>query len=89
MANTVSSKKRVRQTTKRTERNRKARSRFRTFVKDARTEVNASSKKSPAVVKEAISEIAKAASKGIIHKKNAARRISRLQTALNRATTKA
>jgi small subunit ribosomal protein S20 len=88
MANTISSKKRVRQTIKRTDENRKARSRYKTFVKEARTEVAAKSKKSPELVKAAIAELAKAASKGLIHKKNAARKISRLQKSLNTTASK-
>ena len=83
MANTVSSKKRIRQTARKTARNQKARSRFKTFVKAARESVATKSKTSPDAVKAAISELAKAAAKGFIHKKNAARKISRLQLLAN------
>jgi small subunit ribosomal protein S20 len=83
MANTVSSKKRIRQTARKTEKNRKARSRFKTFIKTAREEIQSKSTTSSDAVKAAIAELGKAASKGIIHKKNAARRISRLQLSLN------
>jgi len=83
MANTVSSKKRIRQTARKTERNQKSRSRFKTFVKGAREQVQAKAPTSVDAVKKAISELSKAASKGVIHKKNAARRMSRLQLQLN------
>jgi small subunit ribosomal protein S20 len=89
MANTVSSKKRIRQTARKTFRNQMAASRFKTFIRSAREEVQSKAKTSPETVRKAISELSKAASKGIIHKKNAARRISRLQIFLNAGSSAA
>lgn len=85
MANTKSAKKRMRQTTRRTERNRTARSRARTHVKIARTALDSgTAEESAKSVKVAASELDKAATKGVIHRKNAARRKSRLMKRLAR-----
>ena len=90
MANHKSAIKRIRQTEKRRAYNRTWRSRTRTFVKKARsaqqaTDVNAAR----SATMEAIAELDKAASKGVIHKNNAARRKSRLMKALNASETRA
>ncbi len=89
MANTVSSKKRIRQTARKTTRNKKAQSRFKTFVRAARDQITTKTPTTPDAVRAAISELAKAASKGIIHKRNAARRISRLQSMFNQSNAAA
>jgi len=85
MANTKSAKKRARQTPKRTERNNKIRSRVKTAVRSAREMIESKSAELPNVLKTAIAEISKAASKGTIHKRNASRRISRLMKHANKA----
>ena len=75
MANTKSAIKRVRQNEKRQRRNRMVRSRMRTFVKKANTLIAAGSKEEAAEATQvAISELDKAAQKGVIHRNNAARR---------------
>jgi small subunit ribosomal protein S20 len=84
MANHKSALKRIRQNAKRRDHNRAFRSRARTFVKNARTEIaggNATSAEE--ATRLAIQDLDKAASKGIIHKRNAARRKSRLMKQLN------
>jgi small subunit ribosomal protein S20 len=84
MANHKSAIKRIRQNAKRREFNRTFRSRARTFVKKARTAIE-EGKQQPAeeATLLAIQDLDKAASKGIIHKRNAARRKSRLMKQLN------
>lgn len=51
---------------------------MRTKVKDARASVKSNSKDAKADVIEAISQIDKAASKGVLHPRAAARRVARL-----------
>lgn len=77
MPNIPSAKKRMRQNVKRRARNQKIRSRARTSVKRAREAVSSGTGAEQAV-RQAGSELDRAASRGIIHKKNAARRKSRL-----------
>ncbi len=84
MANTKSAIKRIRQNEKRRLRNRRVRSRTRTFAKKAEALI-ASGKPAEAMeaVRAAVSELDKAAQKGVIHPNNAARRKSRLMKRLN------
>jgi small subunit ribosomal protein S20 len=85
LANTASAKKRIRQNLKRRTRNQVWRTRARSYIKRARTSMSEDSQKaSQEAVKVAISELDKAASKGVIHKRNAARRKSRLMKQLNK-----
>ncbi|MEA1978159.1 MAG: 30S ribosomal protein S20 [Chloroflexota bacterium] len=84
MANTASAKKRVRQNEKRRMRNRVWLTRARSTVKQARLAIDSKdSETSIAAVNTAISELDRAASKGVIHKRNAARRKSRLMKKLS------
>ena len=84
MANHKSALKRIRQTAKRTEFNRAFRSRARTFVKKARLAIDdGNAKSAEEATRLAIQELDKTASKGVIHKRNAARRKSRLMKQLN------
>ncbi|NMC45981.1 MAG: 30S ribosomal protein S20 [Chloroflexi bacterium] len=83
MANIQSAIKRNKQNEKRRLRNRVFRGQARTSVKKARVAI-ASAEKEEARVKvmDAVKALDKAASKGIIHKNNAARRKSRLMKQL-------
>ncbi len=84
MANTKSAKKRILQNEKRRIRNREVMSRTRTFVKRARIAIKDEEyPTSEEAVRQAISALDRAASKGVIHKNNAARRKSRLMASLN------
>ena len=84
MANTASAKKRVRQNEKRRMRNRVWLTRARSTVKEARIAIDSKdSEASIAAVNTAISSLDQAASKGVIHKRNAARRKSRLMKKLS------
>ena len=84
MANTASAKKRIRQNLKRRTRNQTWRTRARTYIKRARMAMTQDSAESArGAVQQAIRELDRAASKGVIHKRNAARRKSRLMKQLN------
>lgn len=86
MANIKSAIKRNRQNEKRRSQNRIYRGSARTQVKNARAAIaEGDQEKSAAEVKEAIRKLDLAASKGVIHKNNAARRKSRLMKRLNGA----
>jgi small subunit ribosomal protein S20 len=84
LANLHSAQKRIRSNERKRVRNRIIRSRARTAVNLARTAVPEGT--GADAVKKAISELDRAAEKGIIHKNNAARRKSRLVKMLH--TTK-
>jgi small subunit ribosomal protein S20 len=84
MANTKSAEKRNRQAQKRRARNTAVRTTVKGAVKKAR-EVIATRDvaKSKDAFKSASRTLSKAASKGVLHKKNASRRISRLAKAIH------
>jgi small subunit ribosomal protein S20 len=86
MANHPSAEKRNRQRIRRTERNRSVKAATRTIVKKARTTV--SSGQNPDVraqaVADAVKAVDRAASKGIIHPRKAARTKSRLARQANK-----
>ena len=84
MANHKSAEKRARQNEKRRMRNASARSRVKTAVKATLTSVEGKdTEKSREVLLDTTKTIAKAAAKGIFHKKTAARKISRLTKKVN------
>ena len=84
MANIHSAIKRNRSSKRRAVRNQTTRSKARSAVKDARVAI-ASGEDVSKNVNAAASALDKAASKGIIHKRNAARRKSRLMKAAAKA----
>ncbi len=80
MANTKSALKRIRSSERRRVRNRIIRTRTRTFVKKARAAI-AAPEVTPATeeaLRQAISALDRAVTKGVIHRNNAARRKARL-----------
>lgn len=84
MANIKSAIKRNKQNEKKRVSNRVYRGRARTFIAKARTLLTSgSATEAKEAVVVATSELDKAASKGVIHKNNAARRKSRLMKRLN------
>jgi small subunit ribosomal protein S20 len=86
LANTRSALKRMRQTEKRRQRNRKVRTETRTYIKRARAQIDAGElEAAQQSVSQAIRALDKAAEKGILHRNNAARRKSRLMSRLNQA----
>lgn len=85
MANTQSAKKRMRQNPKRQMRNKRIRTRARTFVKTAREAIESDAQGADAAAASALRELDKAVSRGVIHRNNAARRKSRLLKLLKQA----
>ena len=79
MANTKSAKKAARQAERRTLVNKNRRSRMRTYVRKVEEAIASGDKAAAAVaLREAQPEIMRSASKGILHKNTASRKISRL-----------
>lgn len=79
MANTISAKKRVRQTIRRTEQNRERRSRLRNAIKKVEEAVLSSNKELAQIAfKKAEPKIMRGVTKGVLPKNTASRRISRL-----------
>ena len=84
MANHKSAIKRIKQTAKRTERNKHERSTLRTFIKRVREAVASKDQAAAqAALAQAIPVIDGAATKGIIHTANASRNVSRLTKLVN------
>lgn len=84
MANHISAIKRYQQSLKRNERNRATRTRVKNVIKDVRTAVETKDKDvATQALRAATSVLDKAAGKSVLHKRNAARRIARLQRAVN------
>ncbi len=85
MANVASAEKRNRQRIKRRARNLYHLTTLRTYVKRVRAAIEAKDKtKADAALKTAVSIIDKAAQRGVIDKKTASRRISRLTVAVRK-----
>ena len=79
LANSKSARKRIRVAERRRERNKPFRTAARTFVKKAEIAIAAGdAEAAQAATLEAVSVLDRVASKGVIHKNNAARRKSRL-----------
>lgn len=84
MANIKSAKKRIRVIETKTARNKTIKTKVKTYIKRVEAAVAANDKAAASEALTAcISEINKAASKGIYHKNTAARKISRLTKAVN------
>jgi small subunit ribosomal protein S20 len=87
MANTQSAKKRVRASLRKRNRNRATRSAVKTVVSRARRPpIGEAAGLTSEEVRRAISALDKAAEKGVLHPNNAARRKSRLMSAVARMT---
>lgn len=79
MANHKSAEKSTRQTAKRTQANRATKSRMRTYAKKVLTAVESGSLESAQeALRQATSVLAATGAQGVIHKRQASRRISRL-----------
>lgn len=88
MANHPSALKRARQNEVRRIRNKSYKTRVKKAVKDVRTAVAANAlEQAQENFKKAVSIIQKTASKGVIHKNQAARRVSRLARGINRLSS--
>jgi small subunit ribosomal protein S20 len=79
MANTKSAKKAARQTVRRTAANKMRRSRMRSYARKVEEAIDSGDKAAAAAaLKEAEPVIARTAQKGLLHRKAASRKISRL-----------
>jgi small subunit ribosomal protein S20 len=85
MANHKSAEKRHRQSLRRREHNRVGRTAVRTALKKARAALEKKDSSAKEAVLAAEKALSKAASKGLIHKNSAARKIGRLKVALTKA----
>ncbi len=86
MPNNAAAEKRMRQEQKRRAHNRSVKTIVKTQITKARTAIAANTvnaEDAEAVVRAAVSELDRAAKKGVIHRNNAARRKSRLMKQLN------
>lgn len=84
MANIKSAKKRILVNSTKAARNKSIKSAVKTSIKKVEAAVAASDKEAAnAALLDAISSIDKAASKGVYHKNNASRKVSRLSKAVN------
>ena len=85
LANSKSAKKRIKIIAKRTLRNRIVKTQTKTAVKKLKTALDSGNQgETKAALARAISTIDKAASKGVFHKNNASRKVSRLTKMVNR-----
>ena len=83
MANTASAKKRIRSSARKHDRNRVFRTGARTYIKNTHELIKQGDiEAAEEMARKASSTLDKAASKGILHKRNVARRKSRLMKAL-------
>ena len=81
MANTPSAKKRVRQILRKTEVQKSRRSRIRTFIRNVEEAIESKNvEAAKECLKLAQPEIMRGVTKGIFHKNNASRKISRLSS---------
>ncbi len=79
MANTASARKRIRQTEKRTVRNKARKSRFRTFIRKVEEAISGGDKTvAVEALRQCQPELQRAADKGVLHDNTVARKISRL-----------
>lgn len=83
MANIASSKKDARRSARRATANRAVRSAVKTYVSKARRALTAGGEEAAELAKQAVSSLDRAASKGVLHRNNAARRKARLMRRLS------
>ena len=79
MANNASARKRIRQTERRTERNRARKARVGTFAKKVETAIASGDRAAAAeALRTAQPELQRAATKGVVHRNTVRRKLSRL-----------
>jgi small subunit ribosomal protein S20 len=89
MANTASARKRIRQTERRTARNKARISRMRTFIRKVEEAIAAGDKEAAGTALQAAQpEMQRAAGKGVVHKNLVARKVSRLSARVKAITAK-
>lgn len=85
MANIKSAKKRILVNQTKADRNKAIKSKVKTSIKKVYAAIDAKdAEAAKTALKDATVEIDKAASKGVYHKKNASRKVSRLSIAVNK-----
>ena len=85
LANIKSAKKRIKTSAKRAERNKAVKSGVKTSIKKLQTAIDSGDKaQAGEVLKSTISTIERAGSKGVYHKSNISRKVSRLTKAVNK-----
>jgi small subunit ribosomal protein S20 len=85
LANIKSAKKRILVNQTKADRNKAIKSKVKTSIKKVYAAIDAKdAEAAKAALKDATVEIDKAASKGVYHKKNASRKVSRLSVAVNK-----
>ena len=85
MANIKSAKKRILTSEKKAELNKSVKSGVKTSVKKVYSAIESNDKTAAdSALKDAISDIEKAGSKGVYHKSNVSRKVSRLSKAVNK-----
>ena len=85
MANIKSAKKRIKVAKRNETRNKATKSKVKTYIKKVEAAAATGDKETAAkLLKEATKHINKAKSKGVYHKKNAARKVSRIAKAVNK-----
>jgi small subunit ribosomal protein S20 len=90
MANTASARKRIRQTEKRTERNRARKARVRTFLRKVELAISGGDEATArAALQAAQPELHRAATKGVMHRNTVARKMSRLSARVKALGTSA
>ena len=85
MANIKSAVKRIKVTSRNEKRNKAVKSNIKTILKKAVSLISSKGKDAEKSVREAIKNIDKAVSKGILHKNTASRKKSRLMKKLNKS----
>jgi small subunit ribosomal protein S20 len=90
MANTDSARKRIRQTEKRTARNRARKSRVRTFLRKVELAISSGDKNAAQeALRAAQPELQRAADKGVMHDNTVARKVSRLSSRIKALSAQA
>lgn len=90
MANTPQSKKRARQTERRTAVNKNRRSRIRTFLRKVEEAIASGDQTAAAeALKNAQPELARGVTKGVLHKNTVSRKMSRLSSRVKALAAKA
>lgn len=88
MSKSKSAAKRHRQNLKKRIRNRHVRSTVKTAVKEVRAALAEAGSEVGDTLSKAVSTIARAGSKGVLHRKTVARKVARLSMAVHKATKK-
>jgi small subunit ribosomal protein S20 len=85
LSKSKSAAKRHKQSLKKRARNRHIRATVKTAVKEVRSAVEESTADAGAILSKAVSTIARAGSKGVLHKKTVARKVARLSRKVRKA----